>query len=113
LKGGIMMGRPRKSLSQKRVSMSISIPRTLMLEMDKQLTEKQTRSRWIESLIKRAITPVHGSIDPNIRHEWECLACGAAWSTNRPKEQTFACMKRHCRSDQIEYVGIINEGGKQ
>jgi hypothetical protein len=107
------MGRHRTALSKKRVSMSISIPRSLLLEMDKTLTDNQTRSRWIESLIRRAITPVHGSIDPNIRHEWECLACGAAWSTNRPKEQTFACMKRHCRSDKIEYVGIIKEGGKQ
>jgi len=104
------MGRKRKSLAQKRVSMSISIPRTLMLDMDKTLTDSQTRSRWIESLIKRAITPVHGSIDPNIRHEWQCLACGSAWATNRPKEQTFACMKRHCRSEKIEYVGIINQG---
>ena len=101
------MGRPRKSLAQKRVSMSISIPRTLLLEMDKTLTDTQTRSRWIESLIKRAITPVHGSIDPNITHEWECLSCGTAWSTNRPRNQTFACMKKHCRSEKIEYVGLI------
>jgi hypothetical protein len=107
------MGRKRTSLDKKRVSMSISIPRTLLLEMDRNLTENQTRSRWIESLIKRAITPVHGSIDPNIRHEWECLACGTGWSTNRPREQTYFCIKRHCKSEKIEYVGIIKEGGKQ
>jgi len=106
----VRVGRPRKSLTQKRVSMSISIPRSLLNEMDRTLGENQTRSRWIESLIKRAITPVHGSIDPLIRHEWECLACGSAWATNRPKEQTWVCSKKHCRSEKIEYVGIINQG---
>jgi len=100
------VGRPRKSLPQKRVSMSISIPRSLLNEMDRTLGANQTRSRWIESLIKKAITPVHGSIDPLIRHELFCLACEAGWHTNRPKEQTFACVKRHCRSDKIQYQGI-------
>lgn len=103
------MGRPRKSLSKKRVSMSISIPRTLILEMDKKLRNNQTRSRWIEGLITRAIKPIHGSIDPTIRHQWSCMDCEAAWHTNRPKSQTFACVKRHCRSEKIEYIGIFTE----
>ena len=83
------------------------------LSRDKQLTDQQTRSRWVEGLIKRAIKPVHASFDPTLRHEWFCLACEHAWHTNRPKEQTFACAKRHCRSEKIEYVGIFNMGSEE
>lgn len=107
------MGRKRKALSRKRVSMSVSIPRDLLLSMDKQLTDQQTRSRWVEGLIKRAIKPVHASFDPTLRHEWVCLVCEHNWHTNRPKEQTFACAKRHCRSDKLEYVGIFNLGEEE
>jgi len=101
-----MVGRPRTVRNKRRLPISISLPPQMIEELDNFLSEKQSRSRFIESLLKRTLIQKHGAINPFIEHKWSCTSCQSVWKTNRPKVRTFHCIEKTCLSELIQYEGI-------
>ena len=52
----------RKRSTNKHIPMSLSIPHDLVIRVDKQLSYKQSRSKWVQGAIKAKLDEV-GSLD--------------------------------------------------
>jgi metal-responsive CopG/Arc/MetJ family transcriptional regulator len=50
MQGVVMMGRRR--VKEKHIPMSLSMPYALIIEVDKQLSFKSSRSKWVQAAIK-------------------------------------------------------------
>ena len=70
------MGRPRTAQHKRRQPISVSLPKDLIALWDKSLTRKQTRSRWIENILRRELQPieVYGSIEGDLM-DYHCKKC--------------------------------------
>lgn len=70
------MGRPRTSQHKRRQPISVSLPKDLIALWDKSLTSKQTRSRWVENILRRELQPVevYGSIEGELM-DYYCKKC--------------------------------------
>jgi NAD-dependent SIR2 family protein deacetylase len=69
-----MMGRPRTTQHKRRQPISVSLPKGLIEQWDKSLKPNQSRSRHIESLLKRELTPTVQNALGN-HAEYYCKKC--------------------------------------
>ena len=102
------MGRKRVSRAKTREPISISLPKSLIIDFDRTLG-KRTRSRAIEGLIRRSLTGSQSSI---LKHNYKCAECGFTWATMRQENEAFLyCLNRysHCTSAKVEYLGFIDQ----
>ena len=99
------MGRKRIPLNQKRVTVTVSLPQGLIDRFDSSLNGR-TRSRTLQGIIEASLKNNVLIEDFAHQHQWVCLDCSSSWRTNRPKNRTFVCHSKSCRSDKIEYVGL-------
>ena len=60
MQGVEVMGRKRST--NKHIPMSLSIPHSLVIRVDKELSYKQSRSKWVQGAIKAKLDEV-GSLD--------------------------------------------------
>lgn len=86
------MGRPRKSSHKRRQPISISLPKDLITTWDKSLSKDQSRSRFIESLLRRELTPLNETID-SAQVEYYCSKC----------EKSFLAMAIKTRARGVHY----------
>lgn len=101
------MGRKTLPRSKVRQVLSISLPPSLIDRLDTTLNGR-TRSRVIEGLIELSLKNKSLITDFNeSRHIWSCLDCSNRWATNRPLNKTIMCNKKSCRSEKIEYEGVM------
>ena len=87
-----MMGRPRTSSNKRRQPISISLPRDLIIEWDRSLSDSQSRSRYIERLLKRELKPLNETLD-SAQVEYYCSAC----------DQSFLAMAIKTRTRGVHY----------
>lgn len=104
------MGRKRKPRRKKREPITISLPKDLVDEFDDTLGH-HTRSKTVESLIRRHLRKSTKTLDSFNRHEYECLDCGRSWLQRNFDELKFTwCIGRNgCNSHNIAYHGIYVE----
>lgn len=103
------MGRKRIPLNQKRVTVTVSLPQGLIDRFDSTLNGR-TRSRTLQGIIEASLKNNVLIEDFAHHHQWVCLDCSISWRTKRPKNRTFVCYSKSCRSDKIDYVGLWREG---
>jgi predicted Zn-ribbon and HTH transcriptional regulator len=101
------MGRRRKPRNKKREVVSITLDRDVLDAFDNTLGDR-TRSRAIESLIRRSLQ-AHSEQTAFVEHVWECSSCGHQWRTNRPTTTVSKCPG--CRDYVFEeaYRGVWEE----
>ena len=98
--------KPRKKTKDK---MTVSIDRHVLEEFDKFLTEKRTRSRFIEGMLRQLLSKLDDAQQRLIQNEYQCHKCGSHWRTNRPDDPSFRpCRNRYCEGE-VEYLGIYTE----
>lgn len=105
-----LMGRKRKKFGDERKPITVSLPRSLIMDLDRTLDESHTRSRLFERLLKKYLS-VNTKLSDFERHAYECNDCGRKWHQSTYKEaKFFFCAGRDgCGSDSIEYLGIWEE----
>ena len=86
------IGRPRKTTNKRRVPVSISLPRDLIIQWDNSLSANQTRSRFIENLLVRTLKPLNETID-SAQVEYYCSSC----------DQSFLAMAIRTRARGVHY----------
>ena len=87
-----MMGRPRTSSNKRRQPISISLPKDLIIELDRSLTDSQSRSRYVERLLKRELKPLNETLD-SAQIEYYCSSC----------DDSFLAMAIKTRARGIHY----------
>lgn len=103
------MGRKSLPRSKVRQVLSISLPQHVIDRLDTTLNGR-TRSRVIEGLIELSLKNKSLITDfKDSRHVWSCLDCSNRWATNRQPNKTWCCNKKLCRSENIEYEGIMED----
>jgi len=105
------MGRKRVSRGKTREPITISLPRDLIIQLDGSIPEEHTRSRLIESLIKKHLS-VSNNLYQYARHEYRCLSCNRHMNLNRcvdPSLMVCRESKGGCGSHEIQYLGIYNQ----
>ncbi len=86
------MGRPRTSSDKRRQPISISLPKDLIMQWDRSLSDSQSRSRYIERLLKRELRPLNETLD-SAQIEYYCSSC----------DQSFLAMAIKTRARGIHY----------
>jgi len=105
------MGRKRVSRGKTREPITISLPRDLIIQLDGTIAEDHTRSRLIESLIKKHLR-VNTTLDAYSRHLYGCLDCNREFHLNKHVDPiVLVCRKENagCGSIKIVYLGILGE----
>lgn len=104
------MGRKRKPRKKKREPITISLPKDLVDEFDDTLGDN-TRSKTVESLIRRHLRISTKTLDYFARHHYECLDCGRHWHQRIQDDLRFMfCIGQNgCNSNNIAYRGIYEE----
>ncbi len=108
------MGRKRVARGKTREPITISLPRDLIIQFDATLPEEHTRSRLIESLIRRHLS-VNTTLESFKRHAYECLNCGRSWhqSKKHNPEWMICGGPRGCEQMNISYIGVYVEGEEE
>ena len=104
------MGRRRIKFGEQRQPISVSLPRSLIMDLDRTLPEEHSRSRLFEKLLKKHLE-TNTKLTDFRRHAYECHDCGRKWHQNRHIDvDIFFCSgKTGCGSGNIEYIGIYEE----
>lgn len=105
------MGRKRKKFGEQRQPISISLPRNLIMDLDRTLADEHSRSRLFERLLKNHLT-VNTTLKDFQRHLYHCLDCHREWATNRyfdPILLVCSTKRAGCGSVNVEYIGILKE----
>lgn len=104
------MGRKRVSRGKTREPITVSLPRDLIIQLDGTIPQEHTRSRLIESLIKKHLK-VNTRLTDFQRHAYECLTCGRTWHQSRFDEIQFKICggSLGCGNMNIGYLGIYKE----
>lgn len=104
------MGRKRKNFGEQRQPISVSLPRNLIMDLDRTLHDDHTRSRLVERLLRKHLQ-ANSKLTDFSRHAYECLDCGRHWHQNRfINPDIFFCSgKTGCGSGKIKYLGIYTE----
>jgi len=104
------MGRKRKKYGDERKPITVSLPRSLIMDLDRTLDESHTRSRLFERLLKKHLA-VNTKLTDFQKHEYSCLDCGRRWAQKRHEDVRFVyCIGNNgCNSSNIEYVGVWGE----
>lgn len=100
-----MMGRKRINHMDKRVGISISIPKRLLLDFDDLLKADEERSAYIERFIQHWVQTVKRARNQSL-DEWMpepkswvyyCETCEQAWESKTNKGSTAPCANRQHR----------------
>lgn len=103
------MGRKRKKYGDERKPITVSLPRSLIMDLDRTLHESHTRSRLFERLLKRHLA-VNTKLSDYTKHEYECLDCGRTWAQKIYEDNFLYCLgKNGCNSGNIRYLGVWGE----
>lgn len=104
------MGRKRKKFGEQRQPISVSLPRNLIMDLDRTLHDDHSRSRLFERLLKNYLE-ANTKLSDFQRHEYSCLDCGRSWHQKRKEDIRFVfCIgDAGCNSSNIEYVGVWGE----
>ena len=105
------MGRKRVSRGKTREPVTISLPRDLIIQLDGTIPEEHTRSRLIESLIKKHLS-VSNNLNQYARHQYKCLDCDRHMTLARYVDPfLIVCRESRggCGSSSIEHLGIMGE----
>lgn len=104
------MGRKRVARGKTREPITISLPRDLIIQFDGTIPEEHTRSRLIESLIKRHLS-VNTTLSDFERHLYHCLDCHREFHINRYMDPILLVCRGDtgCDGVSIQYIGILKE----
>lgn len=104
------MGRKRKNFGEQRQPISISLPRNLIMDLDRTLDDEHSRSKVFERLLKKHLS-VNTKLSDFQRHAYECLTCGRTWHQSRFDEIQFKICggSSGCGNMKIRYLGIYKE----
>ena len=104
------MGRKRKAWGDERKPITVSLPRQLIIDLDKTLSEEQTRSRLFERLVRNYLR-VNTDLRDFQRHLYHCLDCHLEWHLNKRIDASLMVCRgsNGCGSVNIAYIGIYKE----
>ena len=105
------MGRKRVARGKTREPITISLPRDLIIQLDSTIPEDHTRSRLLESLIKKHLR-VNTTLDAFSRHLYGCLNCNREFHLNKHVDPiVLVCREENagCGSTKIVYLGVLGE----
>ena len=105
------MGRKRKKFGEQTQPISISLPRNLIMDLDKTLDDEHTRSRVFERLLRDHLKKSTNLLNFERRHCYYCKNCNRSWHQNQYKDPKFwwCSGKTGCGSSDIVYDGILGE----
>lgn len=111
------MGRPRTSQHKRRQPISISLPKDLIATWDKSLSKSQSRSRFIESLLRRELTPQNETLD-SAQVEYYCESCTGSFLALAIKTRARGIhypIERPCRhcDSFANRIDVSSKGGSQ
>lgn len=115
------MGRKRINRTEVREPITISLPRNLIISLDSTLHEDHTRSRLIESLVKKHLDVNTKLTDfEETRHEYYCTKCDRCFErTHYVDPDIMRCRiispngKMGCNSYTIRYWGEVKDGEEE
>lgn len=104
------MGRKRKKFGEQRQPISISLPRNLIMDLDRTLDDEHSRSRLFERLLKQYLQS-NTKLSDFQRHLYHCLDCDRQFHINRYMDPILLVCRgnRGCGGVNIEYDGILGE----
>lgn len=104
------MGRKRIPRGKAREPISISLPRDLIIELDKTIPIEHSRSKLFERLVRSHLT-VNTTLNDFNRHLYHCNSCHREWHMNKKVATTLMICagETGCGSDKISYCGILEE----
>lgn len=101
------MGRKIKPLGLHRKAISISLPLDVIGWLDRlvESKEKGTRSRTIESMLRRAMLKGQTTLNV-VLTSWECSGCGWSWITRDTSLEWVYCSNCNKQQDKkIDFKG--------
>jgi len=111
LGGLIDMGRKRIPRGKTREPITISMPRDLIIQLDATIPQDHTRSRLIESLVRKYLR-INTTLNSFDRHLYGCLDCHNEVHLNRRIDADILTCKRKlggCGGTRMVYHGILEE----
>lgn len=114
------MGRKRISHGKARRPISISLPREMVILLDRVLPLDHSRSRLIERLLNQYLNQNTTLRDFDIdndgfeRHCYYCKGCDFHWHINKYVEpQFYVCRSPQRCSETPHYIGILGAGEEE
>ena len=104
------MGRKRKKFGEQRQPISVSLPRNLIMDLDRTLHDDHSRSRLFERLLKKHLESNTKLTDFH-RHLYQCLDCHREFHINRYMDPILLVCRGNngCDGVNIQYIGILKE----